>query len=341
MSTTLTTTSLGASSKFLDPCEEFAQHGVYQSNACRTNLIAGTGCFSHSLVTMMMNYLPPTTPTTRNWETEWTGPSLGRDVVWFILNNACSDLADEELVTDHQVTGKSHFHRFTIRRARSCLDIINDYLEKGNKFGAERIEKAYGRNRIFQYCPNYNPDYQLPIEIDDLMQTRLVDKFAHRDALIGVPASVTRFTHLFGLYLKPQGMTTSISEELVRPCGTQFMRDCSNQEAIADDDNTPTKMTEWRWFGEFALGIFESWAIQLTLIPPGLEPPVPSDTFCEFTHFACTGSWILPQGTRTRTNKLFEELRVVFWGTGTGGLCVDQGFSDGCLNTGIVPCGTS
>ncbi len=425
MSTTLTTTSLAANSKPLDPCEEFAQHGVYQSNACRTNLIAGTNCFPHSLVTLIMQHLPPIAPTTRNWETEWTGDSLGRDVVWFTLNNACSGLADEELVTDHEVTGKSQNHQITLRRDRSCLDVINDYLEKGNKFGAKRIEraygrvkdfrsgeltdlsfadyvaystlpkaysdfdeearstyhqvtgkseihyfyhsrdktclavirsyleeengrfsaeqigKAYGRDRIFQYCPNYNPDYQLPIEIDDLMQTPLVDKFAHPEALDGMPAHVTRYTHLFGLYLKPAGMTASISEELISPCGTQFTGN-SWQSAIADDDNTPTKKTEWRWFGEFALGRRgESWEDQLALIPPGLEAPLLSDTFCAFTHFACTRSF-LPQKRWTRTSKVFGEFRVrlAFGGADADGLKVYDD-DDGRVSRAVVPCGTS
>jgi hypothetical protein len=340
--------------KPIDPCEEFAQHGVYQSNQCRDNLVASVArtnsCFPPALVNLIMQHLPPIAPKTRNWETEWTGPSLGRDVVWFTLNNACVALSDngacrafaqEELVTEHQVTGKSETHQFILRRERSCLDIINDYLEKGNKFGAERIEKAYGRERIFQLCPKYNPDYPLPVEIDDLMQTPLRDRFTHPDALVGLPEHVTRMTHLIGLYLKPQGMTASISQELVRPCGTQF-HEYSWQEAIADDDNTPTKTTEWRWYGEFVLGRGKSCAIQFALIPAGLEPTVPSDTFCEFTHFACTGSWTLPEGTWNRTSKIFEELRVAFGSAGVGGLYVYYCYDDAALvYYGVVPSGSS
>jgi hypothetical protein len=239
------------------------------------------------------------------------------------------------------MTGKSKTNQFILRRDKSCLDIINDYLEKGNKFGADRIERAYGRDRIFQLCPKYNPDYPLPVEIDDLMQTPLRDRFTHLEALVGLPEHVTRMTHLIGLYLKPQGMTASISQELVRPCGTQF-HEYSWQEAIADDDNTPTKTTEWRWYGEFVLGRGKSWAIQVALIPAGLEPPVPSDTFCEFTHFACTGSWNLGEKpfTYTRTSKVFERYRVAFGGAGVGGLYVDHGVDD-FVDDGVVPSGSS
>ncbi len=361
MSTTLTTTSLAASSQALDPCEEFVQHGVYQTDPCRTALVAGTNCFSNPLVTLIMQYLPPVAPTTRKWETEWTGPSLGRDVVWFTLNNACTSLAnesgskltkaelainkacgslaEEQLVTNHTVTGKLQAHNFTLRRDQSCLDIINDYLVKSNMYGAERIEKAYTRNRILQLCPNYNRDYQLPLEIDDLMQTQLTDKFAHPDALDGLPAHVTRYTHLFGLYLKPQGMTARISEKLsLRGSFRKF----SYEVAIADDDNTPTKTTEWRWFGEYVLGRNMSWENQLALLPPGLEPPVLSDVFCDFTHFACTDAWILGKKppSYTNTSKHLTS-RVIFGNAGAHGLDVAGSTVNDDEARGIIPCGSS
>ncbi len=349
--------------KPVDPCEEFTQHGVFQSNPGRTALVAGTNsCFPAPLVSLIMQHLPPIPPTTRNWETEWTGPVLGRDVVWFALNNACVGLSDneacrafaqEELITHHQVTGEERLlatchertwraktSNFTVQRDRSCLDIICDYLGKSNKFGAEQIEKAYGRDRIFQYCPNYNPDYPLPVEIDDLMQTPLAARFSHPDALVGLPADVTRMTHLIGLYLKPEGMTAPKAQELIRPCGTEFHGN-SWEEAIADDDNTPTKTTEWRWYGEFVLGRDKSWAIQLALIPAGLEPPVPSDTFCEFTHFACTRTWILLGGTLTRSSKVFEKNRVAFGGAGACGLQVHDYYDDGSEYIGLIPSGSS
>ncbi len=336
--------------KPIDPCEEFSRRGVYESPNCRTSVVAGTNNrLPSGVVTLVMQYLPPIAPKTRNWETEWSG-LVGRDVVWFALNQACGALAQEQLGTDHQVKGKSETRQFTLRRDRSCLDIINDYLEKGNKFGAERIEKAYsvyrmsGRERILVYCPKYNPDYPLPVEIDDLMQTPLEDRFTHPDALVGLPDHVTRMTHLIGLYLKPEGMTAHKAHRLVNTKWGIGFDECSWQKAIVDDDNTPTKTTEWRWFGEFVLGRGTPWAIQLALIPPGLEPPVHSDTYCEFTHFACTGSWNLGEKplTFTCTSKVFEKSRVVFGGACASGLfCLDNDSGAASVALGVAPCGSS
>ncbi len=325
--------------KPLDPCEEFAQRGVYQKDQCRDALVHGTNSyFPAPLVSLIMQHLPPIAPTMRNWETEWTW-LVGRDVVWFVLNQAGTPFSDEELVTTHTVTGKE-VQQFTLQRDRSCLDIINDYLGKSNKYDSERIEKVYGQARIFQYCPNYNPDYPLPVEIDDQMQTPLRNRFTHPQALEGIPAHITRMTHFMGLYLKPQGMTALKSQELVRPCETQF-HEYSWQEAIADDDNTPTKTTEWRWFAEFVIGRRKSWNDQLALIPPGLEAPVPSDTYCDFTHFACTGSWILAEGIWTRTSKVFGKYRVAFGGAGAGGLGVNVHVGVVGVSYGVVPSGSS
>src|SRR5579872_3094983 len=126
--------------KPLDPCEEFAQRGVYQKDQCRDALVHGTNSyFPAPLVSLIMQHLPPIAPTMRNWETEWTW-LVGRDVVWFVLNQAGTPFSDEELVTTHTVTGKE-VQQFTLQRDRSCLDIINDYLGKSNKYDSERIEK--------------------------------------------------------------------------------------------------------------------------------------------------------------------------------------------------------
>ncbi len=335
-----------SSSKSIDVCEEFRQYGVYESAICRAHIDAATNvCFPTDLVTLVMQHLSPIAPTTRNWETEWTGPILGRDVITFALDRARTPLSEEQRVTYTVVTDETTKvkRRVTTQLQERCVDLVVDYLEKSNKFGAERIENRYGRNRILQYCPKYNRDYPLPPEIDDLMQTPLKARFTHPDALVGLPPHVTRMTHLIGLYLKPEGMTASISQELVRPCWTQFA-EYSWRKAIQDDDNTPTKTTQWRWFAEFAIGRNKSWENQLALIPAGLEPPVPSDTFCEFTHFACTArSWTLGEKppTYTRTSKVFHETRVAFGLGGSKGLSVHGSDIGPASRYGIALSGSS
>ncbi len=338
----------------LDVCEEFSRRAVNTEN-CRTSLVAATGTqFPGPLVTLMLSYLPPA-PTTRNWETQWTG-LVGREVILFALDQARTSLSGEELETDHTVTGKQKAHQFKMKREKSCLDVINGYLVKDNLYGAEQIERAagdpgiekfpteeqiqeyrrIGRAKILGYCPNYNPDYQLPIDIDDRMQQPLRDRFTHPEALKRVPAHVTRMTHLIGLYLKPQGMSGDIAA-LIFP-GVQFDPD-SWQEAVQEHGSTATRTTEWRWFAEYLLGRSKSWENQLALIPPGLEPSDYTDSYCVFAHRACTGTWLL-NWDHMRIQQVCGRSRLALGGAGARGLGVYAGIYDED-RIAVVPCGSS
>lgn len=202
--------------------------------------------------------------------------------------------------------------------------LVVEYLRKSDIFGLAELEaSAGGKTELTNLLGPYNPQFSLPLEVDDEMQALLSTHFSAED--LRPLGNIRLVTELFALHWCPARMTANIAEQLAKKHGQKFDQN-SWKEALAEHGNTATETDCWIWFPSAAFWGGKNVQAQKAGMPEGFGfAHFPEAVFCMFNTFNCAKKYILTD-VLTRVEEETDGYKLATGRFGAPGLLVDSSF---------------